>query len=249
MFSKGQDLGNFQLSPMPLSRVSYDDLLSDSEEMENGEEASSRSNFPCTDCDKSYKTQHSLLRHMAVHNEPAELRCEPCDIQFTEPYDLKSHNKLKHQFDRIECGICGQQFSSRSGRNSHIKMHFQEELHKCKECGKGFSSNSRLERHLVRHSKKSDFTCGICGHSYKYKSSLDRHTCKIPLPNHMCSVCGQIVGSKDALKNHERMHEPEGQFSCSKCEKVFRWRWSLNRHLQKCESGQADSDRDSVTNS
>jgi hypothetical protein len=77
-------------------------------------------NFPCTKCEKGYKTKRGL----------------------------KNHKKYKHG-DVSICTECIKVFGSKIQLKSHVRDSHGTRLHYCARCGKKFSRKSTLERHIV----------------------------------------------------------------------------------------------------
>lgn len=82
---------------------------------------------------------------------------------------------------------------------------------KCSFCGKGFCTRSAVERHERTHTGEAPFACHICGKRFKQKGTL---------------------------QDHFLVHSSVRSFRCQNqsCNKTFRHRSSLHRHLERCNS-------------
>ena len=101
---------------------------------------------------------------------------------------------------------------------------------------------------LVRHLEKShgenpkgvtQIYCQYCWKSYTTRNGLKFHINKIHLKKseYKCETCGKIFlkNEKSMYESHRTIHSQEKKYSCSKCERTFRHRFSLKRHQQTCE--------------
>ncbi|KAG5669595.1 hypothetical protein PVAND_017482 [Polypedilum vanderplanki] len=121
-------------------------------------------------------------------------------------------------------------------------------FHEC-FCGLKFISSKRLENHVkVRHTVMSDeekLTCLTCGKKFKIQEYLElhirnqhtdnpsKHRQRVP-----CSICGKVLKSVVALKNHEDKHAtdalPENQtkkLECDLCGMRFRLKSYVFNHM------------------
>lgn len=120
--------------------------------------------------------------------------------------------------------------------------------HEC-FCGQSFASKIRLNNHIkIKHTEMSEeemLTCLTCGRKFKIQAYLEMHIRNIHTDNPMkhrqrvaCSICGQILKSLTALKNHEEKHVldtlPEQdfkKFECDICGMRFRMKSYVFNHM------------------
>lgn len=85
---------------------------------------------PVTDCDREFKKNLDLKKHMKNNHTTEESRCpckyEGCNQTFA-PWAMKEHISKEHekQFEK-ECKICKVVFKSKQGWNKHRKKHIKE---------------------------------------------------------------------------------------------------------------------------
>ncbi|CAG9812299.1 unnamed protein product [Chironomus riparius] len=121
-------------------------------------------------------------------------------------------------------------------------------IHEC-FCGAKFVSPHRLSNHIkVRHTEIPDedkLTCLTCGKKFKIQEYLELHIRNQHTDNPMkhrqkvpCSICGKVLKSIVALKNHEDKHIadslPESEtkkFSCDLCGMRFRLKCYVFNHM------------------
>lgn len=118
-------------------------------------------------------------------------------------------------------------------------------------CGIIVSSAQRLRNHIrTKHDdiKESDmFACTLCDKKFKLREYLDLHTRNVHLEaskkklnskNVACKICGRILSSLVALRNHQQRHLTENQpesevkiFCCDLCGSSFRLKSYLFNHI------------------
>ena len=101
-------------------------------------------------CNKEYKTEHLLRRHLKVHRD--------------------------HREGNLKCPHCEKTFCRADYLEIHIKRHLGQKDEKCPECGKGFVCKSDLIRHKLNvHSAYGRYQCPDCGKRLRSNTSLNRH--------------------------------------------------------------------------
>ena len=120
---------------------------------------------PEAGCEKEYKTEHLLRRHLKVHRD--------------------------HRDGNLKCPHCEKTFCRADYLEIHIKRHLGQKDEKCPECGKGkqksqfdlfslqisgFVCKSDLIRHKLNvHSAYGRYQCPDCGKRLRSNTSLNRH--------------------------------------------------------------------------
>lgn len=117
------------------------------------------------------------------------------------------------------------------------------------DCGRNFSSNQRLRNHVrVTHEfipESELYSCLSCDKKFKIREYLDLHVrnqhTKNPIKQRQknpCSICGKLLSSVTALKNHKERHDLEAQpksdikqFVCDFCNQTFRKKAYLFNHM------------------
>ena len=74
---------------------------------------------PESGCEKEYKTEHLLRRHLKVHRD--------------------------HRDGNLKCPHCEKTFCRADYLEIHIKRHLGQKDEKCPECGKGECKNKKIE--------------------------------------------------------------------------------------------------------
>ncbi|XP_012688675.2 gastrula zinc finger protein xFG20-1-like [Clupea harengus] len=92
-----------------------------------------------------------------------------------------------------------------------------------------------------QHDDRKPFHCVYCGEGFLNKGVLKQHelkhkTVKVNpfLKEYHCHQCGRDFSHKAFLKAHQKVHasvESQMSFSCTKCDRRFRKKSSLNKHM------------------
>ncbi len=85
--------------------------------------------------------------------------------------------------------------------------------YQCGDCGQTFADEIFLERHQVHHRKRAE-----------------------PKKCH-CSVCGFSTNYKNLLEDHMRIHTGEKPFTCTCCNRSFRSKGLLSKHIKQLQRG------------
>jgi DNA-directed RNA polymerase subunit RPC12/RpoP len=160
--------------------------------------------FPCDKCNKSFKNQHNLDRHIRSHLGIRSFACNVCGNKFVDATRLKQHMWIHAGYRAFKCAVCKKEFRHKSHLKSHISS-FHPELKgklvdsfKCNLCDKSFPYQYKLNNHMSWHAAQEVSTI--------VKSKPSECT-KI----YMCSLCQTQFQNIDDLNIHCELHtkEPE----------------------------------------
>lgn len=142
----------------------------------------------CQRCDKQFRTQRGLKRHMTNH-------AAMDDTELSEGEVVEEREEQKPTMKKIK------------KLNTHVKW---EESHKCPECPRRFgSSNALTKHHEWAHSKVLQVRCKRCKKGFSNLLLLSRHT-KLGCTRNVyaCNLCSQRSSSAVGLKEHQkRFHD------------------------------------------
>ncbi|PVD34629.1 hypothetical protein C0Q70_05905 [Pomacea canaliculata] len=102
--------------------------------------------FRCHVCDKRFRIQRLLVRHMKSHSEFKRFLCITCGKGFNDTFDLKRHTRTHTGVKPFKCSCCSKAFTQRCSLESHKrKVHGEElpyaykerrtKLYVCEDCG------------------------------------------------------------------------------------------------------------------
>jgi general transcription factor IIIA len=95
--------------------------------------------FPCTICEKKFKTKQHLQTHIKIHDPDREMfKCHLCDKDFTTTANLGVHLRTAHQIIKRKEGE----------EEDSLSVIIQ---HQCTTCNKTFKHKHLLVRHKRTH--------------------------------------------------------------------------------------------------
>ncbi|XP_031633060.1 protein suppressor of hairy wing [Contarinia nasturtii] len=195
----------------------------------------------CNFCPKSFKSHHSLERHLyLLHSPLKEYACIHCNATCPNSEILDAH-LLSHDTGKpFSCNFCGKDFTRKYHLDRHLLYTSCDKSRKkqetaCHVCGKLFSRTDNLREHLRAHigqsTRKRDYQCPHCEKSFYGSSLLNihirTHTGEKPF---CCDLCDKSFPSNGALRKHRRSHTGEKPYTCQTCGKSFSAKETLNRH-------------------
>lgn len=137
--------------------------------------------YRCKICQKTFKLQRLMNRHMKNHSNIKRYLCTFCQKGFNDAFDLKRHTRTHTGVRPFQCFECDRKFTQRCSLESHLnKVHQVElsfkykerraKLYVCEDCG---ITTEDPEEHLSHLQK-------FHPNSPALKRSYDRRIIKIP---------------------------------------------------------------------
>lgn len=172
-----------------------------------------------TDCSEDYSQEQALTKQSYAMIAP--------DLSVTE-----------HRL--YSCSHCGKTFRRKSDLQRHSVVHTGERPHKCSICEKHFKQKCRLTEQIKIHTIDKNYHCCVCEKGFSGKCNLTRH---LRAQHRTCPVCKKEIEDNFVLKEHLRTHGDDGTlnpdfpvtdhrpYSCSVCDKVFKWKSRLQSHI------------------
>ena len=201
--------------------------------------------------------EDKVLIGLSISNERYKMKLKGDEIdEFTCECNYPNtvfNDKMKH-FKTIHLGLllCEEQkcltfFKDVESLEKHIENHHNDNRSKCKLCPFTTRFPHRLKQHMLKvHSdpkepkeketpEEKKTNCIPCGRDYSSPKRLYHHNYRIHSDKRgliACDICGKRT--KD-LKEHMKTHNPE--FRCDQCGKGFRYRSTLEGHIQAIHMG------------
>lgn len=216
--------------------------------------------FSCDICGRPYSNKSKMLRHRKIHgmenenynnginelmndttnNETADpdidLICGLCpDMNFQNWNDLCNHRRVLH--DIFTCDLCTKYY----GRTSHLWKHVNR-VHKghkdvtCPYCMKTSASKDHLAAHIAKI------------HRYEPENKQTNDSTNFASPStdddiiHYCEKCNKGFHKRYLLRRHMKgcqnyRKDPGALLTrCRACERIFKDRASLQKHIENHHS-------------
>ncbi|XP_070199754.1 zinc finger protein 420-like [Littorina saxatilis] len=225
--SKRKHLKKRSAQDVPLEEMIQTFTVAAANDEPGGSQSDSTSHekrFQCRACDEEFRSELEAYSHVGRHTGSPYLRCFRCGMEFKGKLRSCNINNLEVHLNKSDgvrpyvCEVCTKTYqSSRQLRQHMSEVHNyirgapapQDSSLSCQECSFRTHSQARLTIHRRNHTKQQELTCNICG---------------------------LILGEPASLKTHMKRRHAEGAdentFACELCEKRFRIRNDLVRHLR-----------------
>ena len=76
--------------------------------------------FPCSVCDRKYKSKGSRDRHFIVHTGKRDHKCHLCDKAFSLRQHLKQHMISHTRQKEFVCELCNKAFTRKDSLRFHL---------------------------------------------------------------------------------------------------------------------------------
>ena len=235
------------LNPLTLLCVCNSDDSEKGRESDNaGQEAEKQRSgdvqFPCSACDKAYKSEELLRIHTrVVHN--SKLRCLECNLSFTLRSTMNDHFANFHALPqsttpKLVCVTCKHTFPSTMALWSHRMIAHGRRvpyspLYQCNHCPMKFQTPNELNTHALVHSNdRRPHSCSHCAQRFRCSSDLASHLLRAhnvgKLP--ACRVCRKKFSHTRRLTIHLKRCLGLKPYVCRDCPKAFGTAAELHLH-------------------
>ncbi|XP_072023496.1 zinc finger protein 711-like [Amphiura filiformis] len=198
----------------------------------------------CHQCNKVFKSQTSLQKHVNnhEHNRKRETEmCMYCDMKLKGKLSLTVHKKRHRGETPFECKQCLEKFSSREELTQHRTSHVDKKALSCHQCNKALKSRKNLLMHIknCECNKQGEMVCLYCDRKVKGKvglaSHMKTHVGETPFE---CLQCGDEFASREELTQHRTNHvDDKIALKCHHCVTTFPSLLKLQRHLGEISTG------------
>ena len=191
--------------------------------------------FKCPHCEKGFRYQLHLDRHVIGHTVDKPFGCTHCEEKFKKIVQLQRHiindhmfcEKCHKKFDTLDeiqehmithkrkmihtCPYCSREFNRAAKYRNHITKHTGEKPHMCHECGKEFRFYDNMKRHMRIHTGERPYACPLCDKRFIQSGNLKLHLAyHSGEKNHVCEICGKAFIQNANLKQHMLSHSGDG---------------------------------------
>lgn len=160
-------------------------------------------------------------------------KCQICDKVLKTMNSLSKHSISMHQnrkhagtvtgngiYRLYHCTTCTYSTPHSQTLINHMRRHNGERPFVC-ECGKSFTQRSSLSAHRKTHSISSNFTCFICGKQFKLDFALKSHLIVHNTGQFKCDICQKVLKYKRSLQTHINRHHNIHNYNCEDCGDTF----------------------------
>jgi len=141
----------------------------------NRKHGETKESHVCHVCSKSLSTSQQLKSHLQIHGD-AEFKCKHCDKLFKVEKNLKKHIIMHHREKKFICEWCGKSFSLKCHHDQHVVIkHTKNKNFKCPNCGYQGATKYYLQKHMESH-EEAKLCCSHCGKTFRQPGALKFHT-------------------------------------------------------------------------
>ncbi|KAL1502087.1 hypothetical protein ABEB36_007285 [Hypothenemus hampei] len=201
--------------------------------------SSSQSESSYSEVNNESKKQSDVRILQANYSSPlntqSEYKCRKCLKTFHRRLLLRKHKKNcrpRLQKDLLtRCTTCSRVFKDRQSLNKHLVNYHSD--YECEICKEKVPSKCEIISHIRFKHPSSHLLCSVCENILRSKEDLLEH-----LLDHdnsfVCHFCGDTLSSKVKLKMHVlSLHRKILSLSCGICLKLFSTQHCLRTHVQK----------------
>ena len=157
----------------------------------------------CNTCEKSFRSEYELKKHIEMVHEKVRILCEICNKAVV---NVKSHISNVHEGEKnFKCEICDKMNSSKSNLQLHIDNVHKARIENycCQFCQKNYSSQTNLKNHIrYVHENVEIFKCKYCNKEFIQKGSYKKDTLKNIMKQYMAKGIAYVV----SVIEHSRSH-------------------------------------------
>ncbi|XP_063380475.1 zinc finger protein 2-like [Cydia fagiglandana] len=151
---------------------------------------------------------------------------------YQKPVPPKEVQSVKVQRKREVCEECGKSFLDVKKHAVRHRPRVERPATQCEACPKTFINKTSLKQHYKNTHLGVKSKCDICN---KVVIHLTAHKMQVHNPDTLsygCASCERRFITQAALDLHATVHTSELKFECDICQKKFRLRNSILRHIR-----------------
>ncbi|XP_026323791.1 RE1-silencing transcription factor-like isoform X2 [Hyposmocoma kahamanoa] len=195
----------------------------------------------CPHCPATFLSTEELEAHQQKHSNTGDrpFPCSLCDKRFRLNCTLDRHLAVVHRNRReFSCEYCPERFSTVSKLTRHVRSHAGERPYPCKYCDKAFTKSHHYTRHVrVKHPNQEpsieleQYPCEQCSDTFANQDELIYHSAVHATQNLTCPLCQEKFQNVDGVTAHIKSHINGVEFMCDFCELVFTSKEKLENHV------------------
>lgn len=135
----------------------------------------------------------------------------------------------------LNCEFCDESFKARRYMANHLAEAHAGETYTCANCNRNWKNAETWRTHQCK-GDAWEYVCNYCDRTFGFQTLLSRHLKKhldvaSQKPNE-CDICGERFHSAFYLKQHKLTHTGEMPYGCTHCNRPFRSKCNLLRHIR-----------------
>lgn len=131
--------------------------------------------FDCRMCERVFKTEEDLEKHLLNHAEHRPYKCPQCNKGFKQPCHLNQHLRTHTDERPFPCEVCHKCFKQACQLKQHMRLHTGEKPYHCSQCSRSFKQASQLNQHVRLHTGEKPYKCSHCDKTFTQASQLRSH--------------------------------------------------------------------------
>jgi len=131
--------------------------------------------YDCRECERVFKTEELLQKHLRNHSENRPHKCPQCPKGFKQPSHLSQHLRTHTDERPFICTVCNKAFKQSCQLKQHMRLHTGDRPYKCTQCDRGFKQASQLNQHFRLHTGEKPYKCMTCYKAFTQASQLRSH--------------------------------------------------------------------------
>lgn len=158
-------------------------------------------------------------------------------INFIFFFDLqkhyKTHSSIGDDSGGIFCHLCGYKLKNMDKIKEHFKRHKEFGPNQCVICNEIGLDKFNLRHHVkVKVIIQCLLKILFLFFTFFFISLLFAQHCALEDNNLLCDTCGKTFSHSRAWRNHQKTHTDDRPYQCAHCDKAFKEKFSLNKHIQ-----------------
>ena len=191
--------------------------------------------YKCKTCEKTFSNSNRIFKHIYQVHKERKFKCENCGKAFSYDVLLRRHKNICNGSNTPTQEIVKQKL--KDVEYSVLKDDNLGRMYQCKKCEKSFHSFHMIHQHIFDVHRGKKLRCEHCDKLFSTNSRFAYHK-KMYHSNEgltsKCEICDNTYKNPYVLRVHFNESHRERKFKCEKCNEMFPFKSSLEKHSKKC---------------
>lgn len=170
---------------------------------------------------------------MIKHENELEI-VDQQDIKKPEQLSADSTSMPRIQSLGGKCTECKRKFHDLTRHK--VEMHSSmEKPFECFECHRTFKKFENIRYHMITHTNERNYICHFCGHAFFMNSEMRKHIANRHQTTRPfgCDQCNKTFKNRHSLNKHLKIHSGVKPYVCSVCSESYAALSSLKIHERR----------------